>query len=33
MEGASWIANKAKLESDHHQERIMKLIEEFNHRT
>jgi len=22
MEGASWIANKAKKESDHHQERI-----------
>lgn len=33
MEGASWIANKAKLESDHHRERIQKVVEEFIHRT
>ncbi len=33
MEGASWIANKAKLETDHHQDRVQKVMQEFQERT
>ena len=33
MKGASWIANKAKQESDHHQERVKQMIQEFTLRT